>query len=124
MRIIFVSLALLALCHCLGCVSLPMKYHGAVSAMNRSDTDIRFVIVDSGRGENRFGFLGAGGAGKTRSGCAVDNLKDVTISWSENGASRTAVLDVSAYSKSVSGVVDMTFCYMGKGRWTVGIEMQ
>ncbi len=124
MRTILTCLALAALCHFLGCVSLPIQYHGNISAMNRSDADIRFVIIDSGAGKNRFGFLGSNGAGATRSGCLVDNLRSVTISWAENGDERTAVLDLSTYSKSVADVIDMTFCYEGRGKWTAESKRQ
>jgi hypothetical protein len=121
---LLMCVALATLWSCLGCVSLPLKFTGDISAMNRSNADIRSVIVDSGKGENRFGFLGAGGAGKTRAGCEVDNLRNVTISWSENGVAKTAVLDLSAYAKSASDVGDMTFCYEGKGKWTVEFKGQ
>lgn len=90
-----------------------------VTVFNRSDTDIRFLVLDPDGVGNHFGFFSSGGGAGTAGGCRFRLAEDLVIEWEENEKLRRASVRLAQFREKRREIKSFTFIYHGKDQWEV-----
>jgi len=90
-------------------------------AINRSDEVLQDVLVrDADSNPRYFGYIGLGTPAPERTlQLQISFDSAFVIGWYANGKRDTTQLDLSKYKADAFRIKSISFCYLGKGRWSV-----